>query len=54
MDQSASVSYYPEDKAAGFALICTGRPRSDLVLVTHQEHIMRAYRKTRGLPAPYS
>jgi len=32
IDQSASLRYYEEDRRAGFALICTGRPRSDLYL----------------------
>ncbi|MBZ5586852.1 MAG: 2Fe-2S iron-sulfur cluster binding domain-containing protein [Acidobacteriia bacterium] len=54
LDQSASASYFPEDLEAGYALICTGRPRSNLVLRTHQQWAMRAYRKTRRLPAPYS
>ncbi len=54
LDQSASASYYPQDREAGYALICTGRPRGDLVLQTHQQWAMRAYRKARRLPAPYS
>ena len=54
VDQSASVSYYPEDRAAGFVLPCSGRPRSDLVLVTHEQWEMRRHRRAHGLPAPYS
>ncbi len=54
-DQSASVSYYDEDRKAGFVLLCTARPRSsDLLLQTHQQWVMREHRRARGLPAPYS
>ena len=52
LDQSASRRFYPEDRAAGFALICTGRPRSDLCLQTHALAEMRAHRDACGLPAP--
>jgi ferredoxin len=54
VDQASSNSYFPEDKKAGFALICTGKPRSDLRLLTHQQWKMRQYRAKAGLPAPYS
>ncbi|SRR5258706_8857258 len=54
VDQSSSVSYFPEDRAAGFALPCTARPRSDLVLLTHQQWEMRKHRRALGLPAPYA
>lgn len=54
VDQSAANAYYPEDRAAGFVLLCTARPRSDLVVVTHQAHVMREHRVALGLPAPYS
>ncbi len=54
VDQSASVSYFPADRDAGYALICTARPRSDVVLATGRQWEMRAYRKAHGLPAPYS
>ena len=54
IDQSSSKSYFPEDKKAGFALICTGKPQSDLRLRTHQQSKMREYRSRAGLPAPYS
>ena len=52
LDQSASRRFYPEDRAAGFALICTGRPRSDLRLQTHALAAMRAHRDACGLPVP--
>ena len=54
VDQSASVSYYPADRAAGFVLLCTARPRSDVTVRTHQQWAMRAHRRQCGLPAPYS
>lgn len=54
VDQSDSVSYYPQDKQAGFILLCTGRPRSALRIRTHQQTEMRAHRIEQGLPAPYS
>lgn len=54
VDQSDSLAYFPEDRSAGFVLPCTGKPRSDLRLRTHQQQQMRAFRKKTGLPAPYS
>jgi ferredoxin len=54
VDQSASVSYFPEDRRAGFVLPCTGRPLTDLILETHQQQTMRAFRQSHSLPAPYS
>ena len=52
VDQSASRRFYDADREAGFALICTGRPRSDLVLLTHQHPAMRDHRIARRLPVP--
>lgn len=54
VDQSAAASYFQADREAGFVLLCTARPRSDLVLETHQQWAMRDHRKALGLPAPYS
>ncbi|MGH9529230.1 MAG: 2Fe-2S iron-sulfur cluster-binding protein [Terriglobales bacterium] len=54
VDQSDSVSYYPEDREAGFVLLCTGKPRSSLRIRTHQAVAMRKHRKQKKLPAPYS
>jgi ferredoxin len=53
-DQSDSLVYFPEDREAGFVLPCTGKPRSDLRLRTHQQKQMRQFRKQKGLPSPYS
>lgn len=51
-DQSDSRRYYEEDRAAGFALICTAKARSDICLRTHQSQAMRDARKAKGLAAP--
>jgi ferredoxin len=52
VDQSASVRYYEEDRQAGFALICTGRPCSDLHLRPGAVEEMRAHRDAHHLPVP--
>ena len=52
IDQSASLRYYEEDRRAGFALICTGRPRSDLHLRPGAVEEMRAHRDAYHLPVP--
>lgn len=51
-DNSDARRYYPEDREAGFALICTARPRSDLRLRTHRNAAMREHRIAHRLPAP--
>lgn len=52
VDQSASLRFYEEDRRAGFALICTGRPRSDLHLRPGAVEEMRAHRDAHHLPVP--
>ena len=52
VDQSASRRFYPQDREAGFALICTGRPRSDLVLRAGATEALRAHRDRHHLPVP--
>ncbi|MFC3898189.1 2Fe-2S iron-sulfur cluster-binding protein [Lentzea rhizosphaerae] len=52
IDQSASLRFYDEDRSAGFALVCTGRPCSPLRLVADQHEAMRAHRISSGLPVP--
>jgi ferredoxin len=54
VDQSDSLVYLPEDREAGFVLLCTGKPRSRLRIRTHQQKQMREFRKHKGLLAPYS
>jgi ferredoxin len=52
VDQSDSRRFYEADRQAGFALICTGKPRSDLTLKTHALPEMRAHRLALHLPVP--
>ena len=53
-DPSDAITYFPEDKAAGFILLCTAKARSALRIRTHQSAEMRGFRLSKGLPAPYS
>jgi ferredoxin len=53
-DPSDAVSYYPQDREAGFILLCTAQPRSNLRIRTHMQTEMREHRKKCGLPAPYA
>jgi ferredoxin len=52
VDQSEALRYYSQDEAAGFVLLCSAFPRSDLRILTHQKEQMRAHRRAHGLPAP--
>lgn len=52
VDQSDALRYFEEDRQAGFALICTAKPRSDLRLRTHQSRAMRDARMAHCLPTP--
>jgi len=52
-DPSDAASYFPQDREAGFILLCTAKPRSDLHVRTHVEAEMRRHRLKCGLPAPY-
>jgi ferredoxin len=54
VDQSAAVSYFEADRDAGFVLLCTARPRSDVVCESDQQWVMRAHRTALGLPAAYA
>jgi len=54
VDQSDSLVYFPADREAGFVLLCTAKPKSDLRIRTHQQKQMREFRKEQKLPAPYS
>ena len=53
-DPSDAVSYFPQDREAGFILLCTAKARSNLRIRTHVQTEMRAHRKALGLPAPYA
>ncbi len=52
VDQSEAIRYYPQDREAGFVLICTAKPRSDLRIKTHQKKEMQNHRREQGLPYP--
>jgi ferredoxin len=52
VDMSAARRYYDEDYEAGFILICTAKPRSDLMIKTHANREMVEHRDKHGLPAP--
>lgn len=54
VDQSESIGFFPQDRQAGFVLLCTGKPCSDLRIRTYQASEMRKHRLRLGLPAPYS
>ena len=51
-DSAEALRYYPQDKEAGFILLCTARPRGAMRIQTHQRDAMRAHRRQHGLPAP--
>ena len=53
-DASDATYYFPEDRAAGYILLCTAKARSQLRIQTHQQVEMRAHRRAHRLPAPYS
>lgn len=54
VNQKDSLAYFPQDREAGFVLLCTGKPCSDLTIRTEQAQEMRKHRLRHGLPAPYS
>jgi ferredoxin len=53
-DPSDAVSYYPQDREAGYILLCTAKALSNLRIRTHMQTEMRTHRKEIGLPAPYA
>lgn len=52
VDQSAARRYYDADRKAGFTLLCSAQPRSDLVIRTHAKAEMAEHRAEHELPAP--
>ena len=52
VDQRDARRYYAADREAGFALTCTGKPRSNLVVQTHARDAMRRARDAQHLPYP--
>jgi ferredoxin len=53
-DSNDAESYFQKDREAGFVLLCTAKPCSDLHVRTHMEAEMRMHRLKYGLPAPYA
>ena len=52
VDQEDAECYYPQDREAGFVLLCRAKPRSNLRVRTPRSSEMRAHRRAAGLPAP--
>jgi ferredoxin len=52
VNQSEALRIYPQDEAAGFVLLCSAFPRSDLRIRTLQKEDLRALRRSLGLPTP--
>lgn len=52
IDQGDSRRYFPQDREEGFALLCTGKPRSDCIVETHVRDAMRRARDVHHLPYP--
>ena len=50
VDQSDARRYYTVDEKAGFSLICTARPRSDLRIRACQQEAMLEHRAAHDLP----
>jgi ferredoxin len=53
-DPGGAESYFPQDREAGFILLCKAKPLSNLNIKTHVADEMRAHRIKLGLPAPYA
>lgn len=53
-DPGDAEVYFQQDRDAGFVLLCTAKPRSDLAIRTHVQYEMRLHRIKLGLPAPYA
>jgi len=51
-DNTDARRYYAVDREAGFALICTAKPRSNMRVETHQRAAMQDHRAAHRLPAP--
>ena len=53
-DSTDARCYDPQDREAGFILLCTAKARSNLRIRTHAQTEMRVHRQKYGLPAPYA
>ncbi|MSP12429.1 MAG: hypothetical protein EXR62_05670 [Chloroflexi bacterium] len=51
-DQSTARRYFPEDRSAGFILLCPARSLSQLTIHTHQRVGLRDFRLAHNLPTP--
>jgi ferredoxin len=51
-DNADARRYFALDRDAGFILICTAKPRSDMRIATHQRDAMREHRLRHLLPSP--
>ncbi len=51
-DDSGCLRVYPEDRSAGFVLLCTATPRGPMRILTGQRDAMAANRRRLGLPVP--
>ncbi len=52
VDHTDATRYFPEDRAAGFVLLCSAKPRSPLRIVPHQKAACQEHRRRLGLPTP--
>ena len=52
VDQTEALRLYAEDVEAGYVLLCSAYPRSDLRIRTHQKRAMQRHREAHALPAP--
>lgn len=50
VDQEDARRYYDVDQKADFVLACTAKPRSDLLVRTHQQEAMLDHRAEHDLP----
>ncbi|MFE9595180.1 2Fe-2S iron-sulfur cluster-binding protein [Streptomyces sp. NPDC006294] len=51
-EHSAAKRFYQADEAAGFSLLCSARPLSDMSVVAAQHAAFREHRINSGLPVP--
>ncbi|MEV5885338.1 2Fe-2S iron-sulfur cluster binding domain-containing protein [Streptomyces sp. NPDC052020] len=53
-DHAAARRFFPVDEESGFALLCSARPLSPMVVVAGQHAAFRDHRIRHGLPVPRS
>ncbi|NIR47017.1 2Fe-2S iron-sulfur cluster binding domain-containing protein [candidate division KSB1 bacterium] len=52
VDQSQALRIFPEDEEAGYVLLCSAYPRSDLKILTHKKNELKEFRISKKLPVP--